>query len=251
MSGSSTDRSRTSARADDRGEHASPPSWPRASNASRWRRPAALAATRCSAPGMPARSGVRLDQVDDQDPAARRPSRASPGSVPSYTSLPWSMTSTRSHSRSMSARSWVVSSRVVPRSRARATQELAQPLLADDVQADRRLVQDQQLGGVQQRRGDLAAHPLAERQLAHRGVEAAAQLQQLDQLVGAAPLPRRRRARWIAASMRERLAQRQVPPQLAALAEDHADPAGELAPLAHRVEPAGAHRARRSAPGCR
>ena len=36
----------------------------------------------------------------------------------------------------------------------------------------------------------------------------------------------------------EALAQREVPPQLAALPEHDADPPGQLAPLAHRVQPA-------------
>ena len=50
-------------------------------------------------------------------------------------------------------------------------QELAQPALADHVEADGRLVQEQDLGVVQQRGHDVAAHPLAQAQLPHGGVE--------------------------------------------------------------------------------
>ena len=66
-------------------------------------------------------------------------------------------------------------------------QERAQPLLAGQVEPDRRLVEHQQLGGVQQRGGDLAAHPLAQRQLPHRGVQEAGQVEQLARTRRAAP----------------------------------------------------------------
>ena len=56
-------------------------------------------------------------------------------------------------------------------------EELAEPLLAEDVQPDGRLVEDDQLGSVEQGRSDLAAHPLAERELAHRGPQRGAHLQ--------------------------------------------------------------------------
>ena len=99
--------------------------------------------------------------------------------------------------------------------------------LLSDVQADGRLVEHQQLGGVQQRGGDLAAHPLAERQLAHRGVEERLHLEQLARTRRSRGCQRRRRQPVDGAEQPERVAQRQVPPQLAALAEDHADPAGQ------------------------
>ena len=61
-------------------------------------------------------------------------------------------------------------------------QELPQPALAHHVEPDRRLVEVEDLGVVQQRRRDVAAHPLAEAELAHRGVEQVAEVEQLDEL---------------------------------------------------------------------
>src|SRR2546423_5978727 len=46
-------------------------------------------------------------------------------------------------------------------------QEGADAVLDQHVQADRRLVEEQHLGLVQERQRDLAAHPLPERELAH------------------------------------------------------------------------------------
>ena len=191
---------------------------------------------------MPVRSGVGAARSTTR--TRRAPTvAASPGSVPSYASMPWSTTSTRSQSRSMSPMSWVVSSSVVPRLARSWRRNSRSRCLLRHVQADGRLVQDQQLGGVQQRGRDLGAHPLAEGQLADRGVQARRHLQLVDQLgragrggAGVQPVDRGEDG--------ERLAQRQVPPQLAALAEDHPDPAGEVAAPAHRLEAAGAHRAR-------
>ena len=48
-----------------------------------------------------------------------------------------------------------------------AGEEAAQVLLADHVEADRRLVEHGEGGGVQQGGGDLAAHALPQRQRAH------------------------------------------------------------------------------------
>ena len=70
-------------------------------------------------------------------------------------------------------------------------QELAQPTLADHVEADRRLVEVEHLRVVQQRRGDVAAHPLAEAELAHRGVELVAEVEQLDEAVEVVAVARR------------------------------------------------------------
>ena len=173
----------------------------------------------------------------------------SPASAPSKTTVPWSMTITRSQSASMSCRSWVVSISVMPRSALSAAQELAQPPLADHVEPDRRLVEVEDLGVVQERRHDVAAHPLAEAELADRGVE------QVARARAARGTPR-----GCAGSGRadpvdpvhqvEGVAQRQVPPQRGALTEDHADPPRQ--PLAARSarapRPAGAPT---SAPGSR
>ena len=70
-------------------------------------------------------------------------------------------------------------------------QELAQPALADHVETDGRLVEVEDLGVVQQRRGDVAAHPLTQAELADRGVEEVAEVEQLDVLLEVAAVPRR------------------------------------------------------------
>ena len=75
---------------------------------------------------------------------------------------------------------------------------------------------------VQERRGDLGAHPLAERELPNRLVEQALELQKADELVA---------GRTVAGGLDpidggeevEALDHRQVPPELRALAEHHAD----------------------------
>ena len=70
----------------------------------------------------------------------------------------------------MSPRSCVVSSTVTPSLAVDLDEEVAHALLRDDVEADRRLVEEQELGLVQHRRRQLAADALAERELAHRRV---------------------------------------------------------------------------------
>ena len=61
--------------------------------------------------------------------------------------------------------------------------EGADAALHGDVEADRRLVEEEHLRVVQQRAGDLALHPLAEAEVAHRLAQQLAELQQIDQLV--------------------------------------------------------------------
>ena len=73
-------------------------------------------------------------------------------------------------------------------------EELAQATLAHHVQADRRLVEVEHLGIVQQRRGDVAPHPLAEAELAHRGVELVAEVEQVDEPVEVVAVARRGRS---------------------------------------------------------
>ena len=75
---------------------------------------------------------------------------------------------------------------------------------------------------MQQRRREIAAHALAEAELAHRHVEQRFELEQRDQLVARACEARRRDAIDVAQQI-ERLDHRQVPPQLRALTEHHAD----------------------------
>jgi len=61
---------------------------------------------------------------------------------------------------------------------------------AHDVEADRRLVEIEDLWVVQQRRGDVSPHPLAKRQLAHGDVEQRLQVEQLDELLEVGPVSR-------------------------------------------------------------
>ena len=56
-------------------------------------------------------------------------------------------------------------------------QEVADPLLRDDVEADRRLVEEQQLGAVEHRRRQFAADALAERELPDGRVEERVELE--------------------------------------------------------------------------
>ena len=76
---------------------------------------------------------------------------------------------------------------------------------------------------MQQGRGDLGAHPLAQRQLAHRLVQHPLQPQQGDQLVAVGAVAGGFDAIDVGQQV-ESLGDRQVPPELAALAEHHADP---------------------------
>ena len=95
--------------------------------------------------------------------------------------LPWSMISMRGQSRSMSARSWVVSRIVVPRSALMSARKSRTRSLAHDVEADGRLVEEHDLRIVQQRRGEIAPHALPERQLADGRVQEPAEVEQFDE----------------------------------------------------------------------
>ncbi len=68
-------------------------------------------------------------------------------------------------------------------------QQLAEALLGQEVEADRGLVEEQDLGLVEHAGRQLAAHPLAERQVADRHVEEVAGLQQLGQVAHPGLLP--------------------------------------------------------------
>src|ERR1700722_9705701 len=105
--------------------------------------------------------------------------------------------------------------------------ELANRLLRHDVEPDGRLVQVDDARAVQECRRKIPAHPLAQRQLAHRGTQKILHLEDLDELsevlaiaIGRNPVDR--------AQELERLDERKVPIELAALAEDHADVARVL-----------------------
>ncbi len=62
-------------------------------------------------------------------------------------------------------------------------EELLDVVLSHDVQADRRLVQEQHLGRVQQRGDQLHLHSLAQRQFANRLLQQVPDSQQVRHLV--------------------------------------------------------------------
>ena len=129
-------------------------------------------------------------------------------------------------------------------------EELAQPALAHDVQPDRGLVEVEDLRVVQQRGRDVAAHPLAEAELADRRVEQVAEVEQVEELVEVGAVAVVGDPVDLAQQL-EGVAQREVPPQRGALAEHDADPAGQLRAAPARLEPGDAEVAGRWAPGCR
>ena len=65
--------------------------------------------------------------------------------------------------------------------------EGADAALGGDVEPERRLVQEEHPRPVQQRAGDLALHPLAEREVADRLAQQLPEVEQLDQLVERRP----------------------------------------------------------------
>ncbi len=100
------------------------------------------------------------------------------------------------------------------------------------------------LGRVQEARDELAAHALAERQLAHRLPEEVGELERLDEAV----VPVAVDAGLHLVDLREeleRVARGQVPPQLAALPEHGADAEAEGGAVLPGHEPEDARRARR------
>ena len=106
-------------------------------------------------------------------------------------------------------------------------QELAHRRFRDDVEPDRGLVEEDDLRIVEQRGGELAAHPLAERELAHGRLEERPEREHVGEAVEVLAVPGGRHAVDVAKQL-ERVAQRQVPPELRALAEHDADLRGEL-----------------------
>ncbi len=130
-----------------------------------------------------------------------------------------------------------------------AHEQLAEALLGHQVEPDGRLVEEQDLGVVQQARGELAAHPLAERQVAHRLVEQVGGVEQLAEL-GDAPLLGRAVEPVDRGEHPVRLARRQLEPQQRPLPEQRADPPGEPPPVLPRHEPEHRRRAARSGGGC-
>ena len=99
---------------------------------------------------------------------------------------------------------------------------MADLVFGDHVEADGRLVEEQQRRIVQQRGGDIAAHAFAEGELAHRGVQVVADVQDVIEVFHA-------RVEIALGDVVDSPQQfegfddRDVPPQLGALAEDDAD----------------------------
>ncbi len=123
-------------------------------------------------------------------------------------------------------------------------QELAEALLGQQVEPDGRLVEEEDGGLVEHARHQLAAHPLAEREVADRDVEQLGGIEQLGQLVEAGGLP----APLEAVDRRQHaqgLAGRELEPQLRALAEEGADPGGQAPTVAIRHEAEDARPPRR------
>ena len=113
--------------------------------------------------------------------------------------------------------------------------EVADRLLHDHVEADRRLVEEQHLGRVQERGGDLAAHALAERELAHRRAQVFPDPERLDEQVDARTGFRPVQVVDVG-EQEHRVQGREVVPELRPLAEDRADASCEGLALAVRVE---------------
>ena len=113
-------------------------------------------------------------------------------------------------------------------------QEGADAPLHGHVQPDGGLVQEQHLRPVQERHRDLALHPLAQGQIAHRPLQQRRQIEQLGELVQGPPVLRRRHPVDDPVAL-ERVDHRDVPEQLVALAHHQRDAAqeGTLTPGRH------------------
>ncbi len=119
-------------------------------------------------------------------------------------------------------------------------EKVTQPLLADHVQSDGWLIEDKQPRAMDQGRGHLATHPFAKGKLAYGDVQQVGKAQALHQLLGSGRGFRGRHS-MDRAQDAERVAQWQVPPQLAALPKHHPDLPSEQAPLRDRVVVAGTY----------
>ena len=116
-----------------------------------------------------------------------------------------------------------------------------------DVQAERRLVQEQDLRLVQQASAEVGAHALAQAELAHQRAEDVVQAEQLAHQAEHALVARPRDVPDDALPLEAR-GDRMIPPQLGALAEDDADAADVAHPVAHRVHAQRADACRDRAP---
>ena len=114
--------------------------------------------------------------------------------------------------------------------------ERADPFLHRDVEAQGRLVEEEDGRAVEERPDDLHLHPLSEGQVTDRLVDEGAQVEQVDELVArAAELVARKAVDG--ADQVERVECRQVPLELVAVAHDHRDPAQKRRLAARRHVP--------------
>ena len=111
--------------------------------------------------------------------------------------------------------------------------EPADALLGHHVQADGRLVQEQERRIVQQRGGQVGAHALAQAQAAHGRIQERAQLQQVVEQAQVVLVAIFRHAVDVVQQV-QRLDHGQIPPQAGALAEHHADAPDVLGALPPR-----------------
>ena len=102
------------------------------------------------------------------------------------------------------------------------------------VEPDRGLVEEDDVRLVQERRGQLAAHALPQRELPHGCCQERPEIEGLRKPIEARSMALGRHAVDVPQQV-ERVGERQVPPELRALAEDDADPACELDPLPRRI----------------
>src|SRR5580704_2394285 len=115
-------------------------------------------------------------------------------------------------------------------------QKMADVIFRHHVESDSRLVQKQQRGIVQQRSSQVAAHAFAERELAHGRVQVIADIQDgIEMLHARVKIALRDIVN--PPQQLEGFDHRNVPPQLGALAEHHADRLHILAALAVRNVP--------------
>ena len=88
---------------------------------------------------------------------------------------------------------------------------------------------------MQHRRGQLASHALAERELSHRHLEELIEVEHLAKAREVLPVAIVGHLVDVTEEL-ERVGERQVPPELHSLAEHHADAARQLDALPRRLE---------------
>src|SRR5260221_2356427 len=135
-------------------------------------------------------------------------------------------------------------------------QELTDTGLCYHVQANRWLVHVEHFRIVEKSRGEVPTHALAKRKLAYRCINEFVQFEQGTQLGQVGAVACFRHAVEVA-QQAQRVDQRQVPPELGALAEDDSNARNQLPALLHRIEscntpgPAAGHQdAREHFNGC-